>query len=117
FTDTGGETASYDPNQHIVKTFYPVDGDKVKLTFNRIGLMPNQDYMYVYNGDSVDSPLFEGGTINGNNVPGPTFLSTDATGAITIEFISDESANTYGWEAVVDCAALGVEDLSDSYGI
>ena len=116
FTDTGGETGSYDSNQHIVKTFYPVDGDKVELAFERIGLQ-NGDVMNVYNGDSVGSPLFDEGSITGNNVPGPTFVSTDATGAITIEFISNSSGNAYGWEATVDCAALGVEDLSDSYGI
>ncbi len=117
FTDTGGESGSYSANQHIIKTFYPVSGDKVKLTFQRIGLQSNQDYMYVYNGDSIESPLFDGGTITGNNNPGPSFVSTDDTGAITIEFVSNATVNTYGWEAVVDCSALGVEDMSDAHGI
>src|SRR5690606_2449176 len=61
FTDTGGEAGGYSSNQHIVKTFYPVSGDKVKLTFQRIGLQNNQDFMYVYDGDSTESPLFDGG--------------------------------------------------------
>ncbi len=117
FTDTGGESGSYGNDQHIVKTFYPVAGDKVELTFQRIGLQNNQDFMYVYNGDSTDSPLFDGGTITGNNDPGPTFVSTDASGAITVEFVSNATITTYGWEAVVDCSALGIEDMSDSYGI
>ena len=118
FTDTGGETNTYSANEHLIKTFYPSSPDeKVKLTFERIGLQPNMDFMYVYNGNSVDSPLFEGGTLTGNNNPGPSFTSTDASGAITIEFISSPLVNTYGWEAYVDCSALGIEDMSDSYGI
>lgn len=118
FTDTGGESGSYSSNQHYVKTFYPsTTGEKVQLSFSRIGLQTNSDYMYIYDGDSVNSPLFEDGTINGNNNPGPSFTSTDSTGAITIEFISNESGNSYGWEATVDCSALGIEDMSDAYGI
>ncbi len=117
FTDTGGETGGYSSNQHIVKTFYPVSGDKVELTFQRIGLQNNQDFMYVHDGDSTESPLFDGGTITGNNDPGPSFTSTHSSGAITIEFISNPTVTTYGWEAVIDCSALGIEDMSDSYGI
>ena len=117
FTDTGGETSGYSDDQHIVKTFYPATGDKVELTFQRIGLQNNQDFMYVYDGDSTDSPLFAEGTLTGNNDPGPTFVSTHTSGAITIEFVSNASVNTYGWEAVVDCSALGIEDVSDSFGI
>lgn len=118
FTDTGGESGAYSSNEYLVKTFYPSSPDeKVKLTFERIGLQINLDFMYVYNGDSTDADLFEGGTITGGNNPGPSFTSTHATGAITVEFKSSPTINTYGWEAFVDCSALGVEDMSDSYGI
>jgi len=118
FTDTGGISGSYGNNEHFIKTFYPnVDGEMVELSFDRIGLQTNKDFLYVHNGDSVNSPLFTGGTITGNNNPGPTFVSTHATGAITIEFISDDSGAAYGWEANVDCGMLGIEDMSNSAGI
>ena len=73
--------------------------------------------MYIYDGDNINSPLFTGGTINGNNNPGPNFQSTHATGAITVEFKSDGSGVAYGWEATINCSSLGVEDVSDSFGI
>lgn len=118
FVDTGGESGAYSSNQHIIKTFYPSsNAEKVSLNFVRIGLQPNRDYMYVYNGDSIDAPLFENGTITGGNNPGPSFTSTDASGAITIEFVSDATVTAYGWEAIVDCSSLGIEEMGDSYGI
>ena len=118
FTDTGGTSANYGNNEHWTKTFYPSsNGEKVSIDFVKIGLQTGSDYMYIYDGDSVDSPLFTGGTINGNNNPGPSFQSTHATGAITIEFKSDGLGVAYGWEAMINCSSLGVEDVSDSYGI
>lgn len=118
FTDTGGTTASYSSNQHLIKTFYPSSPDeKVNLNFIKIGVQTNVDFMYVYNGDSTDAPLFAGGTITGNNNPGPSFTSTDESGAITIKFISSPEINNYGWEAVVNCSALGIEEMSDSLGV
>ena len=118
FTDTGGTTASYSSNQHLIKTFYPSSPDeKVNLNFIKIGVQTNVDFMYVYNGDSTDAPLFAGGTITGNNNPGPSFTSTDESGAITIKFISSPEINNYGWEAVVNCSALGIEEMSDSFGV
>lgn len=118
FTDTGGESGGYANNQYITKTFYPsTTNEKVKIEFSRIGLQADNDFLYVYNGDSTEAPLFDNGTISGNNTLGLTFVSTDTTGAITIEFISNASIVSYGWKAVVDCAALGIEDISDSYGV
>lgn len=119
FTDTGGVNGSYAPNQDFVKTFYPSSANSaVKLSFNRVGLLPNRDYMYVYNGDSTDAPLFTDGTITGLNNPGPSFTSTHPTGAITIHFVSDPIGAIYGWEAVVTCdEILGIEDLSASNGL
>lgn len=118
FTDTGGPNGNYGHNQTLVKTFYPANSEaKVKLSFDRIGLQTNADFMYVYDGDTVDAPLFAGGTLTGNNNPGPEFISTHSSGAITIKFVSDGSGATYGWEAHIDCDALGVTDLNDNSGI
>lgn len=116
FTDTGGTTGSYDNNQYFIKTFYPASSSgRVSLNFSRIGLQPNQDFMYVYNGDSIESPLFEGGEITANNNPGPSFISTHPTGAITVEFTSNGSVATYGWEATINCEALlSIEDVTNS---
>lgn len=117
FTDTGGTTGTYGSNQDIVKTFYPsASTGKVSLSFARIGLQTNSDFMYVYNGDVVNPALlFDGGTISGNNNPGPSFTSTHESGAITVRFVSDGSGAIYGWEATVNCnATMSIEDISNS---
>lgn len=116
FTDTGTATGNYENNQHIVKTFYPATpSHKLSLTFARIGLQTNQDFMYIYNGDTTEADLFDGGEITGNNNPGPSFTSTHASGAITIEFVSDATGPAYGWEATVNCeAVLSIEDMTNS---
>lgn len=116
FTDTGTATGNYENNQHIVKTFYPATpSHKLSLTFSRIGLQTNQDFMYIYNGDTTEADLFDGGEITGNNNPGPSFTSTHASGAITIEFVSDATGPAYGWEATVNCeAVLSIEDMTNS---
>jgi hypothetical protein len=118
FTDTGGETNSYESNQNYTKTFYPSStGAKVSIHFERFNAQANRDFMYVYNGDSTSSPLFQNGTLTGYQNPGPTFTSTDDSGAITIKFTSDGVGNAFGWEAVLNCDALGIEDISDSHGL
>lgn len=118
FTDTGGTSGNYGVNQHFVKTFYPnVTGEKVKLNFDKIGLQTNSDFMYVHDGDSLSAPLFANGTITGNNNPGPSFTSTHSSGAITIEFVSDNAGVAYGWEGHIDCGALGINEVSDINGI
>lgn len=118
FVDTGGVSGNYSNNEYWSKTFYPADNNsRVRLSFNRIGLQPGSDQMYVYNGDSSSAPLFDGGMISGGHNPGPSFISTHPSGAITVLFISDALTNTYGWEATVECNALGTEDLKDVAGI
>lgn len=118
FTDTGGENLPYSQHETIIKTFYPqLSTSKVSLSFEKIGLRTNEDYMYVYNGDSITSPIFEGGTITANNNPGPSFTSTHSSGAITIKFVSTDAPPAYGWEATVNCGFMSIEDNDLSSGV
>jgi len=118
FTDTGGQNGTYSANEHFIKTFYPSSpGDFVTLRFEKYGIQSNVDFLYVYDGDSTDAELFEGGTITGTQSTGPSFTSTHPTGAITIEFISNATLNLYGWEAYIECSALGIEEMSESFDV
>jgi len=118
FTDTGGTNGNYGDDQTLVKTFYPSSSnEKVKLTFTSFHLEQGYDFMYVYNGSSVEAPVFANGNqLSGSNIPGP-FTSTAADGAITVRFVSDSYVNESGWQANVNCASLGIEDFGDSAGI
>lgn len=119
FTDTGGINGPYSKNETIIKTFYPQTSTaKVALSFARIGLRTDEDYMYVYNGDTTDEALlFEGGTLTANNNPGPSFTSTHSTGAITVKFVSTDAPPAYGWEATVDCGLMSVEENDLNSGV
>jgi len=115
FTDTGGNTGNYNDYQTIVKTFYPgTVGEKVTLTFSQFDLENYYDFMNIHNGNSVNSPLFANGNqLSGNSIPGP-FTSTADDGSITIRFVSDGGVTAPGWEALVSCATLSIEDVENS---
>jgi len=118
FTDTGGESGPYQTAQRLIKTFYPVNpGEKVKLTFSQFRLMSDWDFMYIYNGNSTEAPLFPNGdALTGNTIPGP-FVSTAEDGSITVRFTSNDGNNNPGWVAEVECSVLSVEDQEGNTGI
>lgn len=118
FVDTGGTSGNYQDYQTIIKTFYPtVAGEKVKLTFSQFNLEADYDFMYIYNGNSINAPLFaNGNNLSGNNIPGP-FLSTAEDGSITVRFTSDGGVTAQGWTAAVECSALSVEDNDNISGL
>ncbi len=106
FYDTGGATENYTDMEDWVRVVAPEDpSDKLTVLFTSFSLENNYDYLYVYNGNSTESPLFTAG-LTGNTIPGP-FTSTDASGAITFRFTSDEYTNAAGWTGNFTCN-LGV---------
>ncbi|MGC4129451.1 MAG: M12 family metallo-peptidase [Bergeyella sp.] len=111
FTDTGGESGNYTDSQLITKTFYPSQaGAKLKITFTKFALEEGYDYMNVYDGIHTGAPRFSGGSqLSGNTIPGP-FTATNAYGAITVRFISDEGVTDEGWSAYFSCETLAVDE-------
>nr|WP_315032236.1 M12 family metallo-peptidase [uncultured Chryseobacterium sp.] len=111
FTDSGGPSGRYSNNEKLTKTFYPLSNSKLTLYFSEFNLENFKDFMYVYNGPTAGSPLFpNGNNLTGTLLPGP-FVSTDPTGAITVEFFSNEVGTNNGWNAGFLCKFLGVEDI------
>lgn len=117
-TDSGGITSNYGNSESWSKTFYPdSENQKVKITFQEIDLVDNNDFIVLRNGPSLDSPTFVGGShITGTYIRGP-FQSTHSTGAITLVFKSDEVNNGKGFRAQLSCANLTVEDLANSKNV
>ncbi len=113
--DSGGPAGNYQNNENFVQTYCPQNaGDIVTLTFTAFNIETSWDALYVFNGPNTASPLFasgNGGTITGfpaggywgSAIPGP-FTSTDASGCLTVQFLSDPSVTFPGWEANVTCA-------------
>ncbi len=111
FVDSGGADSDYGNNETIVKTFYPKNPDKkVTITFEQFATEAYYDFLYVYNGDSDQAQVFSGGnSLSGSNIPGP-FTATNASGAITVKFVSDPMETDQGWKIKVDCGELSMQD-------
>lgn len=116
FTDTGGQTAGYDNNETIVKTFYPSSG-ALTMNFTEFALEQDYDFMSIYNGPSTASPVFaNGNNLTGSTIPGP-FTSTHSSGAITVKFVSDPGVTDNGWKVNFSCNVLGVNDVTKNDNI
>lgn len=100
--DSGGFDGNYGNNENLTLTLCPpVDGGTVTLDFLNFSTQINLDILSVYDGDSVNSPLI--GAFSGVNTPGGVIIADNASGCLTLNFVSDGSGNTNGWAASVGC--------------
>lgn len=118
FTDNGGLNNSYANGSDSTVTIYPTNaGEVVTVTFTSFNTEANWDGMYVYNGNSINSPIISSGnpggnvpgglpgSFSGNVIPGP-FTSSSLDGALTFRFRSDSTLNLAGWSANVTCGLV-----------
>lgn len=107
FVDSGGLDNNYSDYEDWVRTVAPINpGDKVKVTFNSIAIEEGWDFLYIFDGPSIESPFMT--AITGFEVVGP-FQSTHESGALTFQFEADTNTNFEGWDAAFSCFNLGVE--------
>lgn len=103
FLDSGGAAGNYGNNETFVYTICPENaGQLVQLDFTVFNTQLNVDTMSIYDGPDTTGNLF--GTFNGTTSPG--FVSATAantSGCLTIEFTTNDSATTTGWEATISC--------------
>lgn len=115
FYDSGGANSNYSNQEDITTVICPdSDTESVKVTFNSFYVEDgNWDALYVYNGNSINAPIFSSGNgptqanfpaggYYGSTIPGP-FTSTHSSGCITFRFRSDTYVTEFGWEVDVSC--------------
>ena len=106
FYDSGGSgngvNANYNDNETITTTFCSNNGDCISANFTMLDIESGWDFLAVYDGTSVMSPLI--GIYSGTISPG---LITSTSGCLTFVFTSDGSFNYSGWEATLSCATCG----------
>lgn len=103
FTDTGGASSNYTNNQLWTRTMLPSNpGLKIRVTFTSFNLEADYDYLYIYNGPNEFFPDLTLGGLTGTTLP-PPFNSTDASGALTFKFYSDQGVVASGWNATISC--------------
>src|SRR5690606_25633187 len=96
FVDSGGDTGSYSNNETDTTTIYPfAAGGTASVTFTKFDL-DSGDSLTIYKGPDDTYPLL--GSFSGTT-PRAAFTSTDATGALTFVFTSNNSNVGSGWLA------------------
>lgn len=92
-TDSGGQNGNYGNDERQIITIEVENAEAIELTFTTFELEENYDFLWIYDGASVFSPLI--GRFNTHS-PG----TVRATGnALTLEFRSDCATTAAGWVA------------------
>ena len=101
FYDSGGANSNYTNNLSYTMTFNPgSDGAKICVNFSEFNTESRYDFLYIYDGTSTSDTQI--GKYSGTTSPG-TVTATNAAGALTFKFTSDQSQVYSGWVATVTC--------------
>ncbi|MEK7224679.1 MAG: N-acetylmuramoyl-L-alanine amidase, partial [Bacteroidota bacterium] len=90
--DSGGAAGNYSNDERSVWVINPSGATSVTLTFSSFNVENTWDYLYIYDGNDVWSPLI--GYYTGTTSPGAV---TSSGGALTVEFRSDCATTAAGW--------------------
>lgn len=115
YVDNGGISGDYLPNTTTTATYCPsYPGEVVTITFSSFNIQAEYDGWYVYDGNSIASPLIAStnpagyvpgglaGAFWGSTIPGP-FTSSSISGCLTFVFKSDTAIQSSGYIANVSC--------------
>lgn len=102
FYDTGGSAANYGDDERKLWLFKPSGGaTSISMNFTSFSLENSYDYMFIYDGNSVNSTLI--GKYTSTVSPG----NINSTGAnLLIEFRSDCATMASGWAATYTTNAV-----------
>lgn len=92
--DSGGAAGNYTDDERLITVIEPTNATSVTLNFTAFSLEINYDYLFIYDGNSINAPLI--GTYSGTTSPGSI---TSSSGALTLEFRSDCGTVASGWAA------------------
>ena len=107
YRDPGGESNYTNNINNLTQTIYPsTEGAYIRLTFSEFSIEAAgntgcYDKLYIYDGTSTSAPVLVDGVCGTNN-PG-TVTATNADGALTIMFYSDQYEVSSGWVAEISC--------------
>ncbi len=101
FFDTGGKDGNYGDNEDYTMTFISgQENGSLKATFYAFELEDENDYLEVFDGSDANAPII--GTWTGTAGPG-TIIASNAEGALTFRFHSNDTINFSGWAAELSC--------------
>lgn len=91
--DSGGPTGEYTDDERLFWLIQPPNTDYITLSFNESEIETDWDYLFIYDGDSINDPLI--GQFTGTTIPN----ITSTGGSLLMEFRSDCATPAIGWEA------------------
>lgn len=94
FYDSGGQIGVYNSDERTLTLIAPTGASSVSVTFQEFSLENEWDYLYIYDGTDVFSPLI--GYYTGTDNPGTV---TSNNGTLLFEFRSDCAEAEAGWAA------------------
>ncbi len=97
--DMGGLSRNYYNNEDYTYTIDPPGASSVSMTFSLFDLETDYDFLYLYDGPGVNSPII--GTYTGTNSPGTVVANS---GALTVRFTSDGGVERPGYVATYSCS-------------
>lgn len=94
FYDSGGLAGNYGNDERKLWLFTKPGATNITLNFTSFNTEANYDYLFLYDGGSVNSPLI--GKYSGTINPGPVTSTNDS---LLVEFRSDCATISSGWVA------------------
>lgn len=93
--DSGGAVGNYANDERFLYHIQPTGASNVALSMISFDLEADWDYLYVYDGATIDAPLID--VYTGSDIPD---VLTSSGSSILLEFRSDCSTTDTGWEIV-----------------
>ncbi|MEO8762183.1 MAG: N-acetylmuramoyl-L-alanine amidase, partial [Bacteroidia bacterium] len=103
--DSGGPTGNYQNDERTLTLIQPTGATNVTLTFTKFNLETNYDYLYIYDGATVNSSLI--GRFTSTSSPGTI---TSSAGSLLLDFRSDCHSTDSGWVANYTSSASTAAD-------
>ncbi len=100
--DSGGASGNYSSNENYTITVCSDNGSTISLLFNSFDLESGYDFLEIYDGPNIGSPLFPETPADGNELSG--LLINSSGSCFTINFDSDGSVTNSGWSATINCS-------------
>ena len=102
--DSGGPDGNYENDERQIVTIQVNDAEAIELLFTQFELETNYDFLWIYDGPSVFSPLI----VRSNTISPGTVRSSG--NAITLEFRSDCATTASGWMATWNAILPATQD-------
>lgn len=108
FFPSRGECGHYGNYENHTLTLMPSEaGNKLMVDFIDFKTESGHDFLSIYDGTTTNAPQI--GTFSGTQNPG-SITASNADGALTFRFTSDDRTNHLGWMALVSC--IGDEHIN-----